>query len=874
MRRFLGQKKYITLLFLIFLLLAVPITILFLRKQNDFRTKAQTPISTATQLSWNAGNYMENLIDNRYNLLTFSLDGINSDNLPAIHFTEDSARTILAFAEEEKSSPIVRLESIKHIINGLISSQIPSSSYQGTQLFLRREQGVFEDLDPGQRVIASDTPDNYLQQDYRYDNMEHVTKVGFNAVNNGTVLEASNFTRQSQSDKHLTPTTLSTTYSGPLSVQLNAKFWRSDYDLALSYQLIGTGAQSYEFVVDKFTDPGQWFGKEQHSRATEIAYKASGQIITASAQSAPVVTIENPAFQSLFIQGKADHALDPVSATYQTFESHMLVGWKGHPSRVIIEGNGNVYKKIRIQYNSPSVNEGFFIVPFDLIDPKLSDFTWNIAYNISLNGTYGMKGFDPVRPANGFGSIPAGFAAAAWELKKYNDPLWQNTLTLARQSLDTYINQEAEGLRTPVNYYHIAAAQYLSYFGEPYKSYYTVYLRQWADRIISLLNSDGSGVWFDQQVMNMVALRRAYEVTQDVKYKNAYEKALGTISVSPDGKITWRGNEIDYNDQTLAAKLTGMYGVLDPSKLPILMNRFSRFISVKGWGEYGNSDLNPYILGKLTYFPGDTLRTITKTGDYPQYEENGTVKLTYTTISNNPFGYTTTPLPNPTIPITPPTSPTITITATPTPTLIQTPTPIPPTPTNTPLSPILPIPSGSTAVSLSLLLHGLGKGGDSANPNGGGNLHPLHPQRAVTVELLNSNNQPVATKSGTVNFNSTAGNFTGSVDLGNTLTTGAYTVKVKSDQFLRALVPGIQTITQSQSNTLPPTTLTTGDMNNNNRIDVLDYNILSDCYSDFAPALNCSDPMKKQSSDITDDGSVNQFDYNLFLRELNNVLGE
>ncbi len=63
-------------------------------------------------------------------------------------------------------------------------------------------------------------------------------------------------------------------------------------------------------------------------------------------------------------------------------------------------------------------------------------------------------------------------------------------------------------------------------------------------------------------------------------------------------------------------------------------------------------------------------------------------------------------------------------------------------------------------------------------------------------------------------------------------------------------------------------------MNNDNKIDALDYNMLTDCYSDSAPASNCTDTLKKLAADITDDGNVNLFDYNLFLRELTNRRGE
>ncbi|HSW47959.1 MAG TPA: hypothetical protein VLG67_02655 [Candidatus Saccharimonadales bacterium] len=220
-----------------------------------------------------------------------------------------------------------------------------------------------------------------------------------------------------------------------------------------------------------------------------------------------------------------------------------------------------------------------------------------------------------------------------------------------------------------------------------------------------------------------------------------------------------------------------------------------------------------------------------------------------------------------------PVTPTITqgptITITPTVTTTLTPTVIPtvtilPTPT---------IPAGNTSFVIQLLLHGIGQAGDSANPQSGGNANPLHPQRNITVEVYNSQNTLVLTKTGLISYSSTAGDFKGTIDMGTTLTTGAYTVKVKTDQFLKALVPGIQNITNGTQNVIPVTVMINGDVNLDNTLNILDYNLLMGCYSDFMPAVSCT-PANNLLSDLDDDGAVNQFDYNLFLRELTNRQGQ
>ncbi|HVA96353.1 MAG TPA: RICIN domain-containing protein [Candidatus Acidoferrales bacterium] len=192
-------------------------------------------------------------------------------------------------------------------------------------------------------------------------------------------------------------------------------------------------------------------------------------------------------------------------------------------------------------------------------------------------------------------------------------------------------------------------------------------------------------------------------------------------------------------------------------------------------------------------------------------------------------------------------------------------------PSNQPSSP--PPPAGSTLVKVTLGLHGIGNGGDSANPNSQGNMSPHRSSRTITMEVYDASNQLILSQQGTVTYDSNSGKFSGTVNLGQNFTTGLYTVKVKTDQFLRSIVPGIQTINAGQTTTLPGVTLVAGDVNGDNAINIVDYNLLIGCYSDLLPATDCN-ATNNVLTDLNDDGAVNQFDYNLFLRELSNVGGQ
>lgn len=204
------------------------------------------------------------------------------------------------------------------------------------------------------------------------------------------------------------------------------------------------------------------------------------------------------------------------------------------------------------------------------------------------------------------------------------------------------------------------------------------------------------------------------------------------------------------------------------------------------------------------------------------------------------------------------------------PSLIPTSTP----PTIVPSAMPSPTPAG-TGISINVLLHGIGNSGDNANPtaNSLSNKTPLHPQRSTTVSLYDINNTFVATASGTVQYSSASGSFVGMVYTQSPITAGKYSTKIRTDNHLTRLVSGIQNLTADQTNQLPITELVAGDINNDNRLNILDYNLLLGCYSDLSAAPDCNSA-KKLAADLNDDDAVNQFDYNLFLREISTQPGE
>ena len=185
--------------------------------------------------------------------------------------------------------------------------------------------------------------------------------------------------------------------------------------------------------------------------------------------------------------------------------------------------------------------------------------------------------------------------------------------------------------------------------------------------------------------------------------------------------------------------------------------------------------------------------------------------------------------------------------------------PTPTTPTATPVvtATLTPtptgIPSGTTSLSLSITLTGIGV---SQNPALGINNNPKRPQRNVGVTIVNSGNQQVGSFNSTIDYDAATGKYKGNVNLGSNFVSGSYLVKVRFDNTLWKTIPGIQNITSGQTYKAPEATLVSGDIIQDNEINLLDYNALLSCFGTQACAT-------KVQADLNDDDKVEELDLNI-----------
>ena len=186
---------------------------------------------------------------------------------------------------------------------------------------------------------------------------------------------------------------------------------------------------------------------------------------------------------------------------------------------------------------------------------------------------------------------------------------------------------------------------------------------------------------------------------------------------------------------------------------------------------------------------------------------------------------------------------------------------------------------GTTYLALNIGLDEIGAFGDNYHPSPinsegtyGSNENPNTKTRQVTVTLENPSNNSIVVKAinGTVNYNAPTGTFQNPLfPLPSSVTSGTYRVIVKSPGYLSRPLPGTVTIRAGATNPqgLPAVGLTAGDFNNDDTLDILDYNLFNDCFIYTKDQSACTASLK-QMTDITDNGGNPDYDdYNAFGRE-------
>jgi hypothetical protein len=155
---------------------------------------------------------------------------------------------------------------------------------------------------------------------------------------------------------------------------------------------------------------------------------------------------------------------------------------------------------------------------------------------------------------------------------------------------------------------------------------------------------------------------------------------------------------------------------------------------------------------------------------------------------------------------------------------------------------------------------------------------PSHLDRQLNVQVVGDANTVVSTVDVAARYDATRKAYIANALVH--LEPGTYLVKVKLSNTLRRTQVGLFTVTSTTTSvTIPRIVTMIGDVDGNNRVDLNDYNILYGCYSVLGPPKSCSAQYLpgaggEPTTDLDDDGDVDQGDLNLILRKFQNLLGD
>lgn len=164
--------------------------------------------------------------------------------------------------------------------------------------------------------------------------------------------------------------------------------------------------------------------------------------------------------------------------------------------------------------------------------------------------------------------------------------------------------------------------------------------------------------------------------------------------------------------------------------------------------------------------------------------------------------------------------------------------------------------------SLTAFLHGIGRSGDALNPQAVGNASPRTTEYPFLATIYAG--EKTIDVEGAVRYDKAKGAFIGSFSA-VIPDTENITLDVKIPRYLTAFSE-IDTLPDSGNVTLPELSFVSGDVNNDDVLDILDFNLIAACFSQNDGEI--CDPKTRKQSDLDDNDIVGEPDVNLYLREL------
>ncbi len=507
-----------------------------------------------------AGNYMNNLFDGRYGVNCF--DGMMRSR--ELFYVHDTSRSIIALADEERFSPIVRLETITDLYEGVRQAMVPGSDYE-----------MFYKLDSRpKQVFVNEKNAKYLQMAVNQDNIEVFTDVFVSGTAGGNDVSVAD-TAVTDSGKELGDGMVRTYQYGPsASAQLDITWPAGTTDRPTTLSVSSQGTDSYRVVFSNFKSSFA-YGKA----VRPWGYASVGDYMVAFSGVAGETEIDVPEEGYLMLHSSQNAQAEA-----------MIVVWDVPPERILLHSDGSSqFDRLELVYAGGATPK-LVALPFQGVDGNLS-WPIQVAKNLVSRGVYGARGYDPSYLCGDEGLGPGAMAAAAYVFKKYDSPLAKQAEALALRSMDACYNASTQRGVTPGRSNdHIAGCGFLAAMG--YENYVEM-AKYWGGFALGEQRPDGSFGAFDARLV--LALQRTWDITGDSRFRDAVDRYKQSIAYYPD--------RIEYNGNTM----TGHVLFLGGTELSYLgydgetekLSNVFRFAAncIDDTGVFSCSDINPYFLG-------------------------------------------------------------------------------------------------------------------------------------------------------------------------------------------------------------------------------------------------------------------------------------
>ena len=546
-----------------------------------------------------AGNFLSTLLDTRYNLLSFDT---NLKDTP-MYYPHDTSRSLLALADEECWSPIVRLDLIAQLYDGIRKAMVPGSDYE---VFLQR-----------------DTRPKALREfagDHSKLEFTSVTDRVETFANMWAELDGGNF--DAYEDEWGENSIIRRYARGSATLTMTAEWYQGTEDKPTLLKYKADALTEYSVIA------GDLDGKFQNKRLFQVKTPDG---FAMNARGNEVTEIEVPDCGFILFQ------TDPNWLATGT-----LIIWDTKPEHIKLTCKDGGFDRAELIY-SGDAEPAICVISVSDFDNSC-DWPFRLAENILKTNSYGTNGFDPSFICGTEGIGTAAFAAAAYIKQKYGLDGAEEAVRAAKLAMDTAVEAAKTRRALPSTFTdRIAACEYLVRMGFDEYADDAAY---WADMQMSYQQPDGSFYWFDQR--QALSLLRGYEATGNQKYMDAALKFRNTVEYGEESFTYTQAGEVmqgaTHQINFGGAGDLGYLGCMgDKDAVDIVLKHFEN--NINDTGVFNVSDLNPYFLGislkgtmEKTY-EYDELKTIIKRGEYCLYAADGSFEVLKqpTSYIDNPY---------------------------------------------------------------------------------------------------------------------------------------------------------------------------------------------------------------------------------------------